>query len=369
MTDGLLVVDCVVRRAGFALQAAFQAGMENVAVVGPSGAGKTTLLRAVAGLLRPEAGIIRLNGRVLFDARRGVHLPPQARRVGYVPQQYALFPHLTVWENVAYGLHRLPRAERAARVRDLLALMRLEDLADRKPAALSGGQQQRVALARALAPQPAILLMDEPLAALDRTLRRALAAELRTLSRRFGIPLLFVTHDIQEAYSLADRLVILDGGRVVQAADRETVFRQPATPAVARALGMSNLIPLTAEGGVWHWHGIPLPLTAPPRRDRALAGFRPEDVLILKQDRPQRPRPGEVVLTARLVRDEHRGTEHVLGLAVRFPDGTLETLEAVIPHPLFRRLRLVPDAERTIAIRCESLHIFEETSRREEPCA
>ncbi len=266
--------------------------------------------------------------------------------------------------NVAYGLHRLPRATQQERVAALLRLLQIEDLADRRPAELSGGQQQRVALARALAPHPAILLMDEPLAALDRPLRRALAAELRAIPQRFAIPLLLVTHDIQEAYRIADRLVILEHGRVVQAADRETVFRHPATPAVAHSLGMTNLITLHTRDGRLTWHGIPLPLDAPSGQREAQAGFRPEDVLILKQDRPQSPRPDEVVLPARVTSDEHRGTEHILGLAVRFPDGAQETLEAAIPHPLFRRLRIALGAERTIAIRHEAFHVFQEQDLR-----
>jgi ABC-type sulfate/molybdate transport systems ATPase subunit len=202
------------RLPAFALDVAFDAPGGVTALLGPSGAGKTLTLRAIAGLLRPDAGRIVVGGRVLFDAGAGVDVPARERRVGYVFQQYALFPHLSVGENVAYGLHALPRAERAARVAEVLALVGLAGYERRAPRALSGGQQQRVALARALAPAPAVLLLDEPLAALDVPLRRRLAAELRALHERTGTPMVLVTHDPAEAARVADLVVYVDGGRV-----------------------------------------------------------------------------------------------------------------------------------------------------------
>jgi len=203
------------RRLGaFALDVAFDAPQGVTALLGPSGAGKTLTLRAIAGLLRPDAGRIVADGRVLFDAAASVDLPARARRVGYVFQQYALFPHLSVGENVAYGLHSLPRADRAARVAEALELVQLGGYERRAPRGLSGGQQQRVALARALAPSPAVLLLDEPLAALDAPLRRRLAAELRAVHEHTAIPMVLVTHDPDEAARLADAVVHLDAGRV-----------------------------------------------------------------------------------------------------------------------------------------------------------
>jgi len=212
------------RLPAFALDVAFDAPGGVTALLGPSGAGKTLTLRAIAGLLRPDAGRIAVGGRVLFDAAAGVDVPARARRVGYVFQQYALFPHLTVGENVAYGLHDLPRAERADRVGDALALVGLPDYAPRSPRALSGGQQQRVALARALAPAPAVLLLDEPLAALDVPLRRRLASELRALHERTGTPMVLVTHDPGEASRVADRVVYVDAGRVTDAPPDDELY-------------------------------------------------------------------------------------------------------------------------------------------------
>ena len=212
-------LEVAVRRAldGFALDVAFRAPRGVTALAGPSGAGKTLTLRAVAGLLRPDAGRVACGGRVLFDAAAGVDLPARARRVGFVFQHYALFPHLTVERNVAYGLHARPAAERAARVAELLRLVDLEGFGARWPRELSGGQQQRVALARALAPEPAVLLLDEPLAAVDAPLRARLGAELRALHERSGVPMLLVTHDPDEARRMADLVVRVERGRVVEA--------------------------------------------------------------------------------------------------------------------------------------------------------
>ena len=199
---------------GFALDVTFAVPGGVAGVVGPSGAGKTLTLRAIAGLLRPDTGRIACGGRVLYDRAAGVDLPARARRVGYVFQQYALFPHLTVGENVAYGLAGHPATERAARVADLLALVALPNTERRRPRELSGGQQQRVALARALAPNPTLLLLDEPLSAVDAPLRVRLGEELRALHARTRVPMLFVTHDPTEARRIADVVVRLEAGRV-----------------------------------------------------------------------------------------------------------------------------------------------------------
>ena len=167
MNNPLLSVHLEIQFGEFALCPRFESGAELVVIFGPSGAGKSVTLRALAGLVTPIHGLIRLGDRVLFDAENGINLPPQKRNVGYVPQNYALFPHRSISENIGFGLHNLPRSERDLRVREFLAIMQLENEKDRKPREVSGGQQQRVALARALATRPALLLLDEPLGALD----------------------------------------------------------------------------------------------------------------------------------------------------------------------------------------------------------
>jgi len=209
-----LVVDIALQRGSFELQASFTVAAGLVALCGPSGSGKSSMLTALAGLVRPDTGRIALGDALLFDAERGVHLPTQQRRIGYVFQNYALFPHLNVRENIAFGIARGDGSARRARVEDLLALMQLSELAGRYPAELSGGQQQRVALARALAPDPRLLLLDEPFSALDGDLRRHLGRELRRLQRQLDLPVLLVTHSRAEALQLADTAIVLSAGRV-----------------------------------------------------------------------------------------------------------------------------------------------------------
>jgi len=189
---------------------------EIVGVLGRSGSGKSTLLRLLAGLETPAAGRIAIGGRTVFGG--GVFVPPEARGVGMVFQDYALFPHLTVARNIAFGLHRLPRAKRAERVRQMLDLARLEGLADRYPHELSGGQQQRVALARALAPGPELLLMDEPFSNLDAELRAAIREELRGILKRSGTTCLLVTHDRQDVSAICDRTILIGGDAAEEAA-------------------------------------------------------------------------------------------------------------------------------------------------------
>lgn len=207
-------------RRRFALDIRLRSDAPFVALYGPSGAGKSLTLAAVAGLLTPDDGRIALDGRVLFDSAAGIDLPARSRGVGYVPQDYALFPHLSVRQNVAFGLtswrQRRPDVAAAARVQALLESFGLSPLADSRPAALSGGQRQRVALARALACEPRALLLDEPFAALHPMLRRELRDELREVRRRWAIPALMITHDVEDVLALADVAFLIDGGRVVR---------------------------------------------------------------------------------------------------------------------------------------------------------
>jgi iron(III) transport system ATP-binding protein len=214
------------------------------AVLGPSGCGKTTLLRLLGGFERADGGSIRLGERVLCDAR--THLAPERRAIGFVPQEGALFPHLDVAANVGFGL---PRATRhGGRVEELLQLVGLQGLAKRFPHQLSGGQQQRVALARALAPEPGLVLLDEPFDALDAGLRAQVRGEVREALRAAGATALLVTHDQEEALSLADTVAVMRGGRIVQAADPQTLYRDPIDAEVARFVGEAVLLEGRLDG-------------------------------------------------------------------------------------------------------------------------
>ena len=211
---------------------------EFVTLLGPSGCGKSTLLRCIAGLTDVDGGTIQLDGQDLLP------LPPQKRGIGMVFQSYALFPNMTVAQNVAFGLRmqKVPRAERTRRVEETLELVELGALADRYPQQLSGGQSQRVALARSLITRPRLLLLDEPLSALDARIRRHLREEIRRIQRELGLTTLFVTHDQEEALTLSDRILLMDAGRIVQNGSAEALYTEPANAFAAGFIGHYNLL-------------------------------------------------------------------------------------------------------------------------------
>jgi molybdate transport system ATP-binding protein len=324
------VIEVALRKTypGFTLDAGWDAGDEIVALFGPSGAGKSLTLQCLAGLIRPEAGRIVVNGRTFVDTEAGIHLPPQARRLGYVFQGYALFPHLTVAENVGFGLRGRPGEERRRRAAAALERLGLGDLAARYPRELSGGQQQRVALGRALAPDPEVLLLDEPLSALDAPLRRQLRDELLRLLRQWrgaGRTVVLVTHDLAEAYQLGDRLVLYDAGRVVQAAPKEALLTRPASETVGRLMGVRNIVRGTVVKAspdrieiAWRGHTVEA-VNSPTDPYWAPAGtpvaffIRPEYVRLIRKDRPN-PDPAHHmnVLRGTLVGEVDQGTSWTL---------------------------------------------------------
>lgn len=212
---------------------------EMLALIGPSGSGKTTILRAIAGLTRSGEGVIRCGEAVWFDGKRS--LPPQQRRVGFVFQDYGLFPHMSARGNVASALGHVPRGRREARADELLATVHLAGLENRRPAHLSGGQRQRVALARALGREPNVLLLDEPFSAVDQMTRQRLQREVATLRRSVAVPIVLVTHDISEAMALADTVCVLHHGRTLQQGAPDDVRLRPRNRTVARLMGQSNV--------------------------------------------------------------------------------------------------------------------------------
>ncbi len=219
------------------------AGSGITVLFGASGSGKTTVLRCVAGLERPDEGALHFGHEPWFDVEKSVFLSPQKRRIGFVPQNYALFPHLSVEQNIAYSLNKLPAATRRSRVGEIINWLGLEGLKNRLPHELSGGQQQRVALGRAVIHQPRVLLLDEPLSALDTPTRLRLRAELRQLLRQLKIPTILVTHDRLEALALADELVVMDQGKIAQQGPAYEVFSRPANLAVAGIVAVETIQP------------------------------------------------------------------------------------------------------------------------------
>ena len=246
---------------------------EFLTLLGPSGCGKTTTLRIIAGLERPDSG------RVLFDGRDVTELEPYERNIGIVFQDYALFPHMTVFKNIAFGLEmkKLPREEAERKVKWALGLVGLEGLENRYPEQLSGGQQQRVALARALVVEPKVLLLDEPLSNLDAKIRERLRSEIRRIQRELGITTVYVTHDQEEAMAVSDRIALMNVGRVEQVGKPLELYYRPKTEFVARFLGTSNILELKARNGVARLGNIEFVVGVD---GKVKVFFRPESVLV-----------------------------------------------------------------------------------------
>ena len=267
---------------------------EIFALLGPSGCGKTTTLRLIAGFERANAGEICVDGQCFEGAK--THLPPEARGIGIVFQEYALFPHLNVSQNVAFGLKKLPPKLRDERVMTVLEMVEMTPFKNRKPYELSGGQQQRVALARSIAPSPKLILLDEPFSNLDAGMRHSTREEIRTLLKDAGMSAVFVTHDQEEALCFADRLAVMQEGRIEQIGIPETVYHRPETPFVADFLGMTNLIAGEAKGNC-----AETPLgkfqIAPAARGKVLLSIRPEHLVMVQSDTEgQNNGVGEIVM-------------------------------------------------------------------------
>ena len=267
---------------------------EIFALLGPSGCGKTTTLRLIAGFERADAGEICVDGQCFEGSK--VHLPPEARDIGIVFQEYALFPHLNVSQNVAFGLKKLPPKLRDERVMTVLEMVSMTAFKDRKPHELSGGQQQRVALARSIAPSPKLILLDEPFSNLDAGMRHSTREEIRTLLKEAGMSAVVVTHDQEEALCFADRLGVMQDGRIEQIGIPETVYHRPETPFVADFLGATNLIDGEAKGDC-----AETPLgkfrIAPSARGRVLLSIRPEHFVMVQSDEKGRSNGvGEIVM-------------------------------------------------------------------------
>jgi len=335
-------IDTVV--GNFHLRPQFEAGNELVVLFGPSGCGKSLTLSAVAGLLRPRVGRIELPGGVVaFDSALAIDLPPQERSVGYLVQELALFTHMTVAGNIAFAIAAWPAQRRSARVAHLVEQFNLQGLEKRKPREISGGQQQRVALARALAAEPSLLLLDEPFSALDASIRTKLRREVTGLKRRLALTVLFVTHDLAEAYSIADRVVVYDDGAVLQHGSREDVFRRPASRRVAELTEVRNIVPGTIRAYADGVAVVETPwFTVRVRDDEAIfrgdvhVCIRPEHIIVLREGRDAREYNDTVVETE-IIDEEATSNSHRLFMRTITPPGSVAeplVLEVDVPaHP------------------------------------
>jgi molybdate transport system ATP-binding protein len=322
---------------------------------GPSGSGKTTILRALAGLDRPDAGSILFDGTQWFDDSADLWLPPQARRVGLLFQEYALFPHLTVAANVAYGLHRLARAERAQRLGEMAERFGIAELLARRPGELSSGQRQRVALARAVAPKPRLLLLDEPLSALDTPTREVLRGELRSMLEKAGVPSIVVTHDRTEALALGDRLVVLHEGTIRQVGPVHEVFSAPVDVEVARVVGTENVFParlLRRDGWLVHVRAGSAELVAIDPgglEDEAYACLRAEEVVLELHDSQDSSAQNRLAGTIESRRDE--------GPLVRITVDCGVRLVALVTRASAERLELATGRRVTAVVKAPAVRL------------
>jgi molybdate transport system ATP-binding protein len=312
----MLDFDFEYRLNGFTLTPALTTERGVTALYGPSGAGKSLTLLCLVGLRRPVRGWVRLNGRTLFDAMTGIHVPPHLRRMALVFQEYALFPHMTVARNLAYGLRGITRTDARDRVHAMLRILRLEGFAHRYPGELSGGQRQRVALGRGLIVQPELLLLDEPFSALDQMERERLRTEVLELLQGFGGSTILVTHNLQEAYLMARQIAVIDSGRILQIGPRDELLQHPRDRRVAQHVGATNIF----EGAVTRddsgssiiaWHGEQLAFSGalPPTGPDVEFCIRPEHVRLVW---PERRAERANILHGQITGEVERGTDYLL---------------------------------------------------------
>jgi molybdate transport system ATP-binding protein len=339
---------------------------------GPSGAGKTLTLHTIAGMVEPDSGMVRVNGVIYFNKKEGVNLPIHRRRVGYVFQEPSLFPHMTVFDNIAYGISGLSFEEKTQRVNHMIGKMRLGGLEKSFPHQISGGQKQRVALARALVTSPLLLLLDEPFASLDNPVREELRLDLIRIREEDHVPVVFVTHDVEEAFVLSDEIVVLNDGKVEQIGSKEDIFYRPQTQKVAKFLGVKNIFlgkiteirPEEGEMTVWvEEKGFQASI---PYREGAVGGgsvrfcIRPEEIMVLKEDRPIKRNLRANIFAGKIARIVEKGAEHTLF----FKQGRSDyDFEVSMSNLAYRGLRIEEGQMVNVAFKWESIWLIPEDTR------
>ncbi|MBT9169859.1 MAG: Sulfate/thiosulfate import ATP-binding protein CysA [Actinobacteria bacterium] len=370
------MIDLTIKKkvGDFCLDVDLQVENEILVLFGPSGAGKSTILQCVAGLLTPDEGLIAIDGEKVFAATAGRmerNVPVHRRRIGYVFQNYALFPHLTVWQNIVYGVRRHP--QRREMVEDMIIRMRLGGLEKRYSHQLSGGQQQRVALARALVIQPRVLLLDEPFAALDTMVREKLQQDLLHMQGQLGLSTLYVTHDVKDAFTLGDRLAIINKGKIEQIGSKEDVFDHPTSIAAARFTGTRNIfrgevMGRDENGVVILWRGFKLWSSCAAAGTGSKVEFciRPEEIMIMRDDRPPKEELAQNLLSGKIVRQIAKGPSISLFLKIEESDGTSGEaklardydLEMALPRHVYRKLDLRIGKRVTVSLKRSALYVI-----------
>jgi len=353
---------------GFTLDVEWQIGNEVAVLFGSSGAGKSMTLQLIAGLMEPDAGFIRSNGNIFFDKPSGINISPQQRSLGYVFQDRNLFPHMTVRENIAYGLRGKSKEERYTRVSDMIRLFRLEGLENMPPSEISGGQKQRVALARALIERPKALLLDEPFTALDSSLRFEMRRLLQEVRNEFEIPVILVTHDLEDAYLLGNHIMIYIDGKVEQAGERDDILQKPQSRRVAQILGLRNLFRAKVIRKDEHLHrfilgvnGLPFSVPTGLYQGRMEVGkevdlfIRPEEVMILREGKTVKDSLAQNIFEGTILDITDKERYHTVYFQTA--EGKI-LFEISIPNYAFRNLNLATGKMASIALREESLWVM-----------
>lgn len=376
----------------FSLDIELSLNNELAVLFGPSGSGKSITLNMLSGIVKPEKGIVNINGKDVFNSEKNINVPMRDRRIGYLFQDYALFPHMTVFENIAYGISHLSKTKIKSKIEELIYLMRLEGLENRHPSQISGGQKQRTALARILAVEPDILLLDEPFSALDYQVREKLRQELIAIHERFPITTIFVTHDMEEAFMLGERIAVMNNGRVEQFGAREEVFYKPKTRNVAKFIGARNIFhgvvksidnsgviieskdignvkaQITTEGhGSWvmgqEKNRIPAPCPLPLAPvfnigQNVCFGIRPEEIMIIRPDRPLDKRVQDNLVEGTVTGIMAKGTGYTIYFTAKHNKDV--NLKIDIPNIAFRRLAISKDKDITVCLKKECIWIINE---------
>lgn len=360
----MLEIDIEKHLPGFDLKINLKCGNEFVVIMGPSGCGKSITLKTIAGLLNPDRGRIVFAGKTLFDSSQKINIKARHRKVGFVFQNGALLPHLSVEQNVGYGLEKMPQQELRKTILPQMELLRIDRLANKYPHQLSGGQQQRVAIARALVYKPDLLLLDEPFAALDNLMRSKFSLDLLNIRKQFGIPILMVTHNLNEAYTMGDKIAVMDEGEILQTGSREEVFYRPVTRKVARFVGMKNIFSgvvkeaLTKEGKtivqgkkfLAQMNYYPL-----QRGENVIFGIRPEEIMLIREDRGFNTIKENLMWTT-IVEIVPEGLMYRLFLKGTDDDYDLEML---LPNHVFHR-RLLEKGQRVqVSLKREAIHLID----------
>ncbi len=350
---------------GFSVEVDLLLDEELLVLFGPSGAGKTMILKMISGIVRPDSGRVSAGGEPLFDSRAGVDVPVRSRRVGYLFQDYALFPHMTVAENIAYGVDGRSKELVKKKVTELVSLMRLTGLEERYPDELSGGQKQRTALARTLAAEPRVLLLDEPFSALDYQVREKLRADLLNIHRMYPITTVLVTHDLEEAFMLGKRVAVINNGSIEQVGTQEDVFYRPGTRNVARFMGVRNIFSGVVAGFDGQHVMIDNPdigvIKAPALPGREFVPgsevsfcIRPEEILVIRPDKVL-GRVQDNILECEITGTVGRGSTHILYLEAG-PGRT--PLKAELPNFVLRKLELAVGRSIRVSLKKENIWVI-----------